>query len=234
MSARTFAIGGLGLVAAVYGATFVVRANSGDVVEAPAGITSVAVPVGDLLTQSAPLPTIKRSRDTAPVPTPLRSDFSTPPSLPAIPLPDPNDPFGATASAAPVVEPPVDAAAVDPAPLRAELRQLLDEKLELLTVPQLQAAIIRTDSEIRELQAQDRLERLRHELENLSREYPQTWGGNAAQKLFNVPLPPASDGPTPLLPGSARQWRSDPLDSSDVPPFIPASPPSRGSRTPGA
>jgi hypothetical protein len=104
-----------------------------------------------------------------------------PPSV--LPLPEIDMPPHTT-----TVEAPVDAAEVDPAPLRRELRSLLDEKLGLLTVPQLQAAIDRTEREIREIRAQDRLQELRHELDRLSREYPHTWGGDTAQQLFNVPL----------------------------------------------
>jgi hypothetical protein len=226
MSVRTLVIGGVGLVAAISGAAFVVRANSGDVVEFPS-ISSVTVPAGDLLTQSAPPPTIKRPRvavPASPAHEPERDPFTSGPDFrPGDPLsrtpprPDPLDPFGAAPAtpAAPLVEPPVDASLVDPAPLRAELRELLNEKLELLTVPQLQAAIIRTETEIRELKAQDRLEQLRHDLETLSREYPQTWGGNAAQKMINVPLP--------TVPAETRP-ASNPFDSSLEPSFAPPSP----------
>ncbi|MDZ4685516.1 MAG: hypothetical protein SH850_10670 [Planctomycetaceae bacterium] len=235
MSTRTLLVGSLGLVAAVWacGACFLVpqpfvSANPVDSVEAEAA-APVAVAQADLLTQAAPPTTIRRPREATlstprAVPEPLGLEL--PPETPRLPspiaIPDSLDPFGAPQPAttvAPVVETPVDAAAVDPAPLRRELLQLLGEKADLLTVPQLQAAIIRTEREIRELKAQDRLEQLRHELEILSRQYPQTWGGDAAQKLFNVPLPTGTRTGDEF---NAPVWKTDPNQIND--PFAPGTP----------
>jgi hypothetical protein len=124
-------------------------------------------------------------------------------------------------AAPPPVEPPVDAATVDPAPLRRELLDLLHEKVELLSVPQLQGALISTEREIRELKATDRLEQLRHELDRLSRDYPQTWGGESARRLYHVPLPPT--GPTPTTP--LNPFADPPAPTLEsTPPFSPVSP----------
>lgn len=189
-------------------------------------VTAVAEPFPVVVAQATPIPRGKSNPQSRAVNLP--PDFLDPPSdatifgnlppsalpLPAIDLP----PSTGTEEA------PADAAEVDPAPLRRELRALLDEKLNLLTVPQLQAAIDRTEREIREIRAQDRLQELRHELDRLSRDYPHTWGGDTAQHLFNIPLS-TPDAPG-IHPFESLPRTPDPLDPSFSPtPIRPRSSP---------
>jgi len=247
MSAKILLVGSLGVVtaAAVGSACFLVpqpfvSANPVVTVDAeapaPVAIAQLDVRRPREATPGPPrleLPPVYIDSEPTAAPQPRRTStgfvpdphdpFGAPQLPAAFPIPDSLAPFGTPQPVLnPAVEAPVDAAAVDPAPLRRELMQLLGEKSDLLTVPQLQAAIVRTEREIRELKAHDRLERLRHELEILSRDYPDTWGGDAARNLFQTPLPTVpNESATPSR--LAPQWRPD-AQNTDAPTFTPISP----------
>lgn len=225
MKLRTLLLGGVGLAAAV-GAWFLVPALI-------AANPEVSQPFDDgpaveVVAQAAPQ---SRRQPSLPVDDGFDPFAEPATKTPLNPIPesqpfgDRPDPLALPISAPSADDPPVDAAAVDPAPLRQELLALLNEKVDLLSVPQLQAAILRTEQEIRELKAQDRLERLRHELDRLGREYPSTWGGEAARKLLQVPLLPM---PTfePRPGGAASERSDDPRFPSD-PGFAPTAQPGR-------
>lgn len=115
---------------------------------------------------------------------------------------------------------PVDASAVDPAPLRAQLVAEVMRKAELMSVDQLRESISREAAAIRELEAAIQLANARQALDALFKSHPETKAGKAAGQMIRTI--PASDAFGPASTSDAPLFE---LKSS--PDFGPAKPRTR-------
>lgn len=84
---------------------------------------------------------------------------------------------------------PVDALTADPEHWKRQLRAAFAEKLELLSLAGLQAELTDLRAEVRELEAQARLARIRQELHDLEAQLPETGPAQAAKSMLTIPVP---------------------------------------------